>query len=63
MALFHITIVQDKKALAEINRKLDRLLADLEVDPVIKKAASDLDTSTNELKEAVKKNTPSQSKK
>lgn len=60
MALFHITIEKvivksNDELLNAINEKLDRLLsAD---DATIKKAATDLDRSTNELKEAVDKNT------
>lgn len=58
--MFDFTITSDKKLLKEISRKLDILIArgsDGDTDK-IKKAASDLDTSTNELKQAVDKNTP-----
>lgn len=63
MALFHITIEkvivrQDDELLKEINCKLNKLLAAQNNDEIINKAASDLDTSTNKLKEAIDKNTP-----
>lgn len=60
MALFHITIEKvvvkgNDELLEVINGKLDRLLgSDTEV---LKNAAADLDASTNDLKEAVDKNT------
>lgn len=60
MAMFRIIINNNinEDLLKEINCKLDKLLAGNGNDAVIKKAATDLDTSTKKLDEAVKKNTP-----
>lgn len=63
MALFHITIEKvivkhDDELLKVINEKLDRILSAGTNDEAIKKAATDLDTSTNALKESINKNTP-----
>lgn len=49
---------EEKSQLDRIEEKLDQLLGSGSNDEAIKKAASDLDTSTNELKAAVDKNTP-----
>ena len=62
MALFNITIEKvvvksNDELLEAINCKLDKLLAANNNDAAIAKAASDLDASTNELKDAVDKNT------
>lgn len=61
MALLNITIEKvivkaDDTLLKEIICKLDQLLS--VNDAVIAKAASDLDASTNQLKDAVDKNAP-----
>lgn len=61
MALFNITIekvvVKNNDELLEtINTKLDQLLG--KDDAAIKKAAADLNTSTDKLKDAVDKNKP-----
>lgn len=60
MAIFRIIINNNinEDLLKEINCKLDKLLSTNGNDAVIKKAATDLDTSTNKLKEEIKKNTP-----
>jgi hypothetical protein len=62
MAFITVIVKQDKEQLKRIEDKLDLLLA-CGNDEVIKKAAHNLDTSTNELKEAVDKNTPSSKNK
>lgn len=60
MPIFHITIEKvvvkgNDELLEAINDKLDQLLG--KDSEVIKKATTDLDKSTNDLKEAVDKNT------
>lgn len=62
MALFHITIEKvvvksNDELLQAINDKLDRLLD--KDDAVLKKAATDLDTSTDALQETINQTSPS----
>ena len=49
---------EEREQLDRIEQKLDQLLGSEADQEAIKKAASDLDTSTNELNKAVQDNTP-----
>lgn len=61
MALIKVVNNINEELLKEISCKLDKLLAagNNNDDTVIKKATADLSTSTDEVKEAIDKNTPS----
>jgi predicted Zn-dependent protease len=54
----HFEDCDTQKQLDRIEKKIDLLLSQQTDNAAIAKAASDLDVSTNQLKDAVDKNTP-----